>query len=200
MLINITIRRKTFSISNHAASQPGPVKKRYSKFWSCLLPYVRCSPNMYFQMDADFICYMFTTEFRLKQTLWYWYTYTRPRAGSIHLCLMCSLRWNFLGVIVEAGNGTAGIFLSFSCYDCCNLCSFLFFLCTLCSWRLIWVIRQSKEKLWLNDTKEKILVNVYYYISFRLKNCQNNVECVHLSSPFSLYIFFVIILLVISII
>lgn len=103
-------------------------------------------------------------------------------------------------MIVEAGDGTAGIFLTFSCCGCCNICSFMFFPFTLCSWRQICVTLQSVENVWLNDTKEKILMNVIaIYILLINKTAKKCGVCSSLIIVFSLYLFFIIVLLVISI-
>lgn len=79
-------------------------------------------------------------------------------------------------------------FFSFSCYGSWTICSFLFFPFNLCSWRLMLVTLQSVENLWLNDTKEKILVHVVLIYILLIKKTAK--RCVHLSSLFSPYIFF----------
>lgn len=88
MCINVTVKIKIFGISNPAASQSGPVKNWYSIFWSRVLLYVSVPQTDTFKCLV-FICSGLTIEpVGFKQILWWWYTYTRSKPGSIHVCLV----------------------------------------------------------------------------------------------------------------
>lgn len=88
--VNVTVKRKTFAISNHAASQSGPVKNRYSVFWSCVLPMSVWSKQM---LSNIWISFAMCLQLNLLDINRFHGSDIHIKPGSVHLWLMCYPSW-----------------------------------------------------------------------------------------------------------